>query len=109
MGMVEEAPAVFASGAKSSEEKPRYDLMPLCALRRWAERLDYGARKHGAKNWTLGKDDADYRRDRINHTIEHLLKYANGDRSEDHLGAAMCGIGFECWFDEHATRVVQAE
>ncbi len=96
--------AVFKSGAKSSEEKPRYDLMPLCALRRWAARLAYGAAKHGAQNWTLGKNDADYRRDRINHTIEHLLKHANGDRSEDHLGAAMCGIGFECWFDENSDR-----
>jgi hypothetical protein len=93
--------AVFTSGAKSTEEKPRYDLMPLCALRRWAERLAYGAKRHGASNWTLGKDDPDYRRDRLNHTFEHLKKYMDGDRSEDHLGAVMCGIGFECWFEEN--------
>jgi hypothetical protein len=96
--------AVFGSGAKSSEEKPRYDLIPACALRRYAERLALGAKLHGEDNWQKGVGDPAYIRDRLNHTIEHLLKYASGDRAEDHLAAVLWGAGALCWFEEHAPR-----
>lgn len=92
--------AVFTSGAKSSEEKPRYDLIPACALRRYAERCALGAKLHGDNNWKRGKDDPQYITDRLNHTIEHLMKYASGDRSEDHLAAVLWGAGALAWFEE---------
>lgn len=81
---------VFGSGASSSTEKPRYDLVPLTALRRLAERFGYGARKHGDHNYRKGLFDVAFIRDRQNHMIEHAVKYAQGDRSADHLGAVMC-------------------
>src|SRR5438045_217019 len=81
---------VFDSGAKSAVEKPRYDLVPLSALRRLAERFGYGASRHGEGNYRNGANDAAFLRDRKNHLIEHAVKYANGDRSEDHLGAILC-------------------
>src|SRR5690349_16756492 len=77
----EDGVAIFTSGAKSSEEEPRYDLIPLPAMRLWAERLAYGAARHGTNNWQKGKDDPDYRRDRLNHAMEHLKRYQDGDRS----------------------------
>lgn len=84
------AKATFSSGATSSSEKPRYDLIPTVALRRLAERFGYGARKHGDHNYKQGFRDPAFIRDRINHLIEHAVKYASGDRGTDHLGAVMC-------------------
>src|SRR5690349_17218789 len=80
----------FVSGAKSSIEKPRFDLIPLVALRAVAERFAYGASRHGARNYEKGADDPDFVRDRYNHLIEHALRAASGDASEDHLGAVLC-------------------
>lgn len=85
--------AIFDSGAQSSEQKPRYDLIPLEALRREAVRMAEGAETHGERNYLKGKDDAAFRRDRINHLIEHALKWASGDRTEDHLAAVRANAG----------------
>jgi hypothetical protein len=59
-----------------------------------------GAAKHGENNYQAGKADPAYRRDRINHLIEHALKYAAGDRSEDHLAAVRCNAGMLVWLDD---------
>jgi hypothetical protein len=93
--------AVFASGAKSSEEKPRYDLIPLVALEREAIRMAEGARAHGENNYRAGVNDLGFVRDRINHLIEHALKYADGDRSDDHLAAIRCNAAMLIWMDAH--------
>jgi len=91
---------VSPSGAKSSSEKPRYDLIEAAFLRRLAQRMAYGAEKHGERNYRLGAGDDVYRRDRINHLIEHALKYAAGDTSTDHLGAIAANCNMLAWFDE---------
>ena len=91
--------AVFESGAKSSEEKPRYDLIPACALEREAIRMAEGARVHGENNYQKGKNDPTFITDRINHLIEHALKYAAGDRSTDHLAAVRCNAGMLMWIE----------
>jgi hypothetical protein len=87
---------VFSSGATSSEKKPRYDLIPMSALQKLAARFAYGAAKHGDLNYRKGWDDPEFIRDRVNHLIEHTLKYASGDRSIDHLGAIMCNAAILC-------------
>jgi len=92
---------VFSSGAKSSEERPRYDLIPREALQRYAERCGLGARLHGDDNWKKGIADPAYQRDRLNHLWDHLTRYTAGDRSEDHLGAILWGAGALCWFEAH--------
>ena len=91
--------ATFASGAKSSERQPRYDLIPKCILDRLAARLAYGAEKHGERNYQLGARDPMYRKDRLNHLIGHALKLAEGDTSEDHLGAIMANCAILGWFE----------
>ena len=89
----------FDSGAKSSEQKPRYDLIPACALEREANRMAEGAAIHGVNNYRTGKDDQDFITDRINHMIEHALLYASGDRSTDHLAAVRCNTGMLMWIE----------
>ena len=89
--------AVFASGASSSEEQPRYDLIPYVATQREAARMGMGAREHGENNWMRGVGDKVFYRDRVNHLVNHALKYANGDRSEDHLAAVRCNAAMVMW------------
>lgn len=92
--------AVFESGARSSEKKARYDLIPLRALEREAVRMAEGAAAHGENNYRLGAQDPQFVKDRINHLIEHALKYAAGDRSDDHLAAIRCNAGMLIWLEE---------
>lgn len=80
---------VFSSGAKSTVEKPRYDLIPQRALELLADRFAYGATRHGERNYRKGANDATFVRDRINHLIEHAIKFAE-HRSPDDLGAILC-------------------
>lgn len=87
------------SGAKSSEQKPRYDLIPAVALEREAIRMAEGAEAHGENNYQKGKGDPVFVRDRVNHLIEHALKYAAGDRSTDHLAAVRCNAAMLMWLE----------
>jgi hypothetical protein len=84
-----ESGAVFASGAKSSVIKPRYDLIPQRALELAAERFAYGAERHGARNYLKGTGDEVFITDRINHLIEHMLKFAE-TRTRADLAAVLC-------------------
>lgn len=93
--------AVFQSGAKSSEIKPRYDLIPVEALRREAMRMAEGAHAHGENNYRKGGTDPAFIVDRINHLIEHAMKYAAGDRTEDHLAAVRANTAMLIWLEEN--------
>lgn len=78
----------FTSGAKSSEEAPRYDLLEPTFLALVAQRMGQGAATHGERNYLKGIDDPVFVRDRLNHLVAHVLKLAAGDTSDDHLAAA---------------------
>lgn len=93
--------ATFTSGARSSEQKPRYDLIPREALEREAVRMAQGAEAHGINNYRKGLEDHVFIADRINHLIEHALRYADGDRSDDHLAAIRANAGMLIWMDTH--------
>jgi hypothetical protein len=80
---------VFASGAKSSVEKPRYDLIPEIALALLAERYGYGAAKHGERNYLKGAGEEPYIRDRCNHLFEHVVRFT-ATRSRADLAAILC-------------------
>lgn len=92
---------VAPSGARSSEQAPRYDLIPREALRREAARMAEGAAKHGENNYQLGKGDEAYKKERLNHALEHLLRYASGDRTDDHLAAVRANCGMLIWLETH--------
>lgn len=84
---------VFSSGASSSGNKPRYDLIPQRPMIRVARRFGEGAQKHGENNWRKGLKDRAFLLDRANHAFEHLhnliSKGLAWDPSEDDDAAAV--------------------
>lgn len=79
----------FASGAKSTVVKPRYDLIPQIAMELLAERFAYGAGRHGERNYRKGGQDPVFVTDRVNHLIEHVMQFAEHRRRAD-LAAILC-------------------
>src|SRR5881296_2397449 len=73
----------FPGGARRSDRKPRFDLIPFEFLESVAEVLTAGAVKYGPYNWKRGRED--FFPDAWNHAFVHLQKFKEGDRSEDHL------------------------
>jgi hypothetical protein len=93
----------FASGAKSTVEKPRYDLVPAEAVQYIAERFAFGASRHGERNWEKGVNDAAFFRDRKNHGFEHYMNYlCTGDVEE--LKAAICNMAMLAAIEERRTK-----
>lgn len=68
--------------------KGRYDLLPVCAIRRLAQHYENGSRKYGDRNWELGQPSSVY----MDCARRHLDMYLEGHRDEDHLAAAMWNI-----------------
>lgn len=83
----------FDSGARSSEEAPRLDLIPVASLIRQAARMAEGAQSHGERNFEKGARDPVFIRDRKNHLLAHALAYVNGQDDDDHLGAILANAG----------------
>lgn len=87
----------FESGARRdiSEGKPRFDLIELAALRRWAELMGRGAEKYGSRNWELGMPVTRF----VESGLRHFFQYLEGDRTEDHLAAVLFNVGAICRFE----------
>lgn len=101
---MEHSPAtIFGTGAKRSSDCDdlKYSLIPTCATRRWAKRLALGAKLHGRDNWKKGFPYSAC----VDHLMEHLAKWLEGDSSEDHLAAILCNVGFLAWYEEHLPEV----
>lgn len=81
---------LFDTGSVRDSEagKGRYDLLPFYALQRLAQHYQNGADKYGPHNWRKGQRLGRY----LSSAIRHLANYAMGDRSEDHLSAAVFNI-----------------
>lgn len=78
----------FANGAirERRDGKGMYKYMPPKALMRLADRYEYGARKYGASdNFKKGLSCEDC----WDSAVRHLVKYLDGDNSEDHLAACV--------------------
>lgn len=90
--------AAFTTGAVRDTEagKPRYDLISPFALRRLAEHMRKGAEKYEARNWEKGIPT-----ERLySSALRHLMQWAQGDRSEDHLSAVLFNIAGIVHFEE---------
>lgn len=101
---------VFASGAMSSGQKPRYfQTMPQYCFARFANQRAYGDAKYGENNWMKGATDKEFILDRINHGIEHLYTIARRiteggvddiyKMGEDDAAAVMCCGMFVMWYE----------
>jgi len=74
---------------KRDIKRPRHDLIPLEFLDEIASIFEEGRRPRPGMpegygdSWKKGGED--FLRDCLNHASNHLFKYMNGDRSENHL------------------------
>lgn len=59
--------------------------IPVASLQAIGSIFEEGAAKYGRNNWLKGAGDREYQEERLEHAITHLMLYANGDRSENHL------------------------
>jgi hypothetical protein len=72
----------------TQDGKPRYDLIPVTALRRLAYHYANGAKKYGDRNWEKGIPASRC----LASAERHLFQYVEGDDSEDHLSALIFNI-----------------
>lgn len=63
--------------------KGHYTSLSAVAMRRLAERYEYGDVEHGDANWKTGLPASGC----VNSIFRHLLEYLDGDDVEDHLAA----------------------
>jgi len=82
----------FSTGAvrDAQEGKGRMDLLPMRAIIAVARIFEAGAKKYGADNWRKGIPLSRY----LDSGLRHAIKYARGDRDEDHL--SQCMWNFMC-------------
>jgi hypothetical protein len=81
----------MATGSQrdSRADKGRYDLLSPLVLFRDARHMENGSMKYGERNWEKGQPSSRY----LDSAIRHLMRYLEGDRSEDHLAAARWNVG----------------
>ncbi len=72
-------------------DKPRYDLLDMEMLKRWAELMGRGAKKYGEHNWKKACTQEELDRFKASF-LRHAIQYFNGDRDEDHGAACMFNI-----------------
>jgi hypothetical protein len=88
-------PGAFIRGLAlllGSGSPARLELIPLDVLHEIALVLTSGAERYGDDNWKLIEP-----RDHVNHAINHLFLWLDGDRTENHLGNAACRCLFAVW------------
>ena len=59
-------------------------LIPFYSLLRLGGIFVEGLR-YGRDNWKKGVNDKEYQEERLEHALLHLIKWKEGDRTEDHL------------------------
>lgn len=77
----------FETGARrdTQDDKPRYDLISVIALKRLAELMGRGAEKYGDRNWEEGIPLSRF----YASLFRHMIQWAEGDTTEDHLAAVL--------------------
>ena len=85
----------FSTGMiRDSEDKIRYDLIPLWFLERFAEHLTKGAKKYLPHNWELAETDEELERFEQS-AWRHFIALLRNETEEDHMAALafnICGI-----------------
>jgi hypothetical protein len=59
-------------------------LIPFYSIIRLGSIFVEGLR-YGRDNWKKGVNDKEYQEERLEHAMVHLIKWKEGDRTEDHL------------------------
>jgi hypothetical protein len=63
-------------------------LIPWYSILRLGKIFVEGLR-YGRDNWKRGVHDIEYQEERFEHAMLHLIKWREGDRTEDHLAKVM--------------------
>jgi len=77
--------------------RPRYDLIPKEWLDELANIFEEGAEKYGEDSWK-NKSPAFFK-DCLNHAMDHLLRYNNGDISENQLPKVAWNVLAVRWYE----------
>jgi hypothetical protein len=78
--------------AVSSHRALYYHLISPETIRLLALRKTVGGEKYGWVQWRIGINDIEYVADRLNHLWEHLLKFQEGDGTDDNLSAMLWAL-----------------
>ena len=83
-------------GRKDDAGKPRWDLLPFCALNEVAKVLEFGARKYAPNDW---RKVPDWRARYVGAALRHVAAFALGERLDPesklpHLAHAACCVLF---------------
>lgn len=83
----------FDSGMNrdTDEGKPRYDLIWLPGLKRYAELMARGAKKYGERNWEKANSQEEMNRFRAS-AARHFMQWMSGELDEDHASAVKFNI-----------------
>lgn len=83
----------YPSGMRrdTQEGKPRYSLLPMPMLTRWAQHMTLGAEKYGAHNWQLANSEEELDRFKDS-AFRHLIQWLSGDTDEDHASAILFNV-----------------
>lgn len=83
----------YISGMRrdTDENKPRYDLIWIPMLTRWADLMARGAVKYGENNWQLANSKKEANRFRAS-AFRHFIQWMNGELDEDHAVAVMFNL-----------------
>ena len=83
----------FASGMRrdTNDDKPRYDLIDVDMLERWAHLMARGAKKYGENNWRRAKSMKELRRFVVS-AMRHLYAWVQGNTDEDHAAAVLYNV-----------------
>ena len=93
----------FKSGMNrdTTENKPRYDLIPPELLKRLAELYSRGANKYGDRNWELANSKEEMERFKAS-AWRHMVQWSAGwDIEEDHAVATIWNIIAYEWHTKH--------
>ena len=84
--VIEEMAKTSANEKKAASDKVGTGLVliPLYSLLNLGKIFIEGLR-YGRDSWKKGVNDKEYQEERLEHAILHLIKYKEGDRSEEHL------------------------
>lgn len=70
----------------TQDDKPRYDLLDIAFLKRWAQLMARGAKKYGENNWKKAATPEELARFKAS-AVRHMFQWLEGDISEDHAAA----------------------
>jgi hypothetical protein len=93
---IHEDKITYESGAARSTMDVRWDLLCEEFIRDMAVVMKEGADKYGDNNWKAGVPEGVT----INHLLEHLFKWQDGDRGELHLAKVAINAMFLDWYEQ---------